>query len=98
MNKNNLEETKKLNKQSDTDKGSITNSTATVNSSSTGANLKSSDESTGFTVGSIKELSNEQATAVKGANMSKITSNINYGSLEETKKFNERTAYIKDTD
>jgi len=98
MNKNKLEETIKSNKQSETDKGSSTNSNASVSSSSTGATLKSSDESTGFTVGSIKELSNEQATVARDANMSKITSNINYGSLEETKKFNERTAYIKDTD
>lgn len=79
-------------------KNSSTNSTANVNSSITGAPLQASKESTGFTVGSKKEQSNEQATAAKPDNLSNLSSNLNYGSSEETKKFNERSARITDQD
>jgi hypothetical protein len=75
-------------------KDSSTNSTAKVNSSITGATLQASNESPGFTVGSKKEQSNEQATAAKPDNLNNLSSNFNYGSSDETNKFNERTARI----
>ncbi|MCB2294517.1 hypothetical protein LGK95_13465 [Clostridium algoriphilum] len=84
MNKNNSE---KSNKHSEN---------ASVNSSSTGATLQSSGENNSFTVGSLKVQSNEQAMAAKDDGMSNMDSNINYSTLEETKKFNERTDAIKD--
>ena len=84
MNKNNSEKSNKHSKN------------ANVNSSSTGATLQSSGENNSFTVGSLKVQSNEQAMAAKGDGMSNMDSNINYGTLEETKKFNERADAIKD--
>ena len=81
-----------------TNKDSRTNSTTSVKSSITGATLQASNQSNGFTVGSIKEQSNEQATAARPDNLSNISSNINYGSPEETKKFNKRAANITDED
>ncbi|MBU3177221.1 hypothetical protein KPL47_12765 [Clostridium estertheticum] len=87
MNKNKLKETKAKNKN------------ANVNSSTSGATLQSSNESSGFTVGSVKVLSNEQAIASKGdasADMSTMTNNINSTTQEEVKEFNEREAAIRD--
>lgn len=87
MNKNNPKETKAKNKN------------ANVNSSTSGAALQSSNESSGFTVGSVKVLSNEQAIASKedaSADMSSMTNNINSTTPEAVKQFNAREAAIKD--
>ena len=69
---------------------------ANVNSSSTGATLQSSGENNSFTVGSLKVQSNEQAMATRDDNMSNMDSNINCGTIEKAKKFNERADAIKD--
>ena len=84
MNKNNFKETKKSNKQSGVN----------VNSSITGATLQSSSESA--VKGITKVLSNEQAIAAKDVPNADMTSNTNYSTLEETEKFNARTAAIRD--
>jgi len=85
MNKENLEQTKNRN--------------ANVSSSTSGATLQSSKESPGFTVGSVKVLSNEQAIASKGdpsADKSTMTNNINSSTPEDVKEFNARSEAIID--
>ena len=104
MNKNKLEETKN---QSQTNKGSSTNN-ATINSSMSGATLKTkdlsgneSDDHNLLNSTSNYNMSNEQAINSKGASnadLSNKTSNISYASLEEVEKFNAREAAIRDTD
>lgn len=74
------------------------NKNANVSSSTSGATLQSK-ESTGFTVGSVKVLSNEQAIASKGdpsADNSTMTNNINSSTPEDIKKFNARSEAIRD--
>ena len=74
------------------------NKNANVSSSTTGATLQSSKESTGFNVGSVEVLSNEQAYAIKddpSADMYTMTNTINSSTPEEVKEFNERTEAIR---
>ena len=74
------------------------NKDANVSSSNSGANLKSSKESDGFKVGSVKVLSNEQAYASKddpSADTSTMTNNINSSTPEDVKDFNERAKAIR---
>ena len=84
MNENSFKETKKSNKQSG----------ANVNSSITGATLQASSESP--VKGIAKVLSNEQALASKDVPTADMTSFTNHSTLEETEKFNARTATIRD--
>lgn len=75
------------------------NKNANVSSSTSGATLKASKESTGFKVGSVNGLSNEQALASKddpSAVRSTMTNNISSSTPEEVKKFNERAEAIRD--
>lgn len=65
-----------------------------VNSSITGATLQSSSESA--VNGITKVLSNEQAIAAKDVPNAQMLSYTNYSTLEETEKFNARTAAIRD--
>ena len=44
----------------------------------------------------LKVQSNEQAMATRDDNMSNMDSNINCGTIEKAKKFNERADAIKD--
>ena len=76
------------------------NKNANVSSSTSGSTLQSSKESTGFKVGSVKVLSNEQSYASKDdpiADMSTMTNNINSSTPEDVKEFNERTEAIRAT-
>lgn len=86
MNKDNLKETSKSNKQSG----------VYVNSSTSGSTLQSSSESPAK--GLTKVLSNEQAIAAKGTSNADVSSKsyTNYSSLEEIEKFNANTAAVKD--
>ncbi|MBZ9623286.1 hypothetical protein G9F71_010525 [Clostridium sp. FP2] len=76
----------------------MNNKNANVSSRTTGATLQSSKESTGFKVGSVEVLSNEQSYASKDyphADMSTITNKINSSTPEDVKEFNERTEAIR---
>lgn len=86
MNKNNLEETSKSNKQPGVN----------VNSSTSGATLQSSSESAAK--GLTKVLSNEQAIATNGNINPDVSSKsyTNYSTLEDTEKFNANTAAVRD--
>ncbi|MBU3093664.1 hypothetical protein KPL35_16535 [Clostridium sp. CF011] len=73
------------------------NKNANVSSSTSGATLQSSKESTGFKVGSVKVLSNEQSYASKddpSTDMSTMTNNIKFSTPEDVKEFNERSEAI----
>lgn len=75
------------------------NKNANVNSSTTGATLQPSKESTGVKVGSTKVLSNEQAYASKddpSDDMPIMTNNISSSTLQDVKEFNERSKAIRD--
>jgi len=75
------------------------NKNGNISSSTSGAALQSK-ESTGFTVGSVKVLSNEQAIASNGnpsADNSTMTNNINSSTAEDVKEFNARSKAIRDT-
>ena len=91
MNKDTLEETKKLNKQSEAKKGSSDYLNSGMNSNANDATSKAKGQ-----------LDNEYATNglssdASNADMSNMTSNANDATSEETKKLNERSAANKDT-
>lgn len=74
------------------------NKNANVSSSTSGATLQASKESSGFKVGSVNGLSSEQALASKddpSAIMAIMTNNNSSSTPEEVKKFNERSEAIK---